>query len=199
VDNQNSHIHKNLKTLYVDGKPVGQVEATGDTMKDMEIARRFLRESGFEREVTIFQAMYRQALSFASAANYVYVNDLNKTPVNPLGIAPFVVNSAFSIEVYLKTIHQLSGKSVKGHKLRAIYDSIPIEWQSKIHDAAKRFSIEFNIKDFNEFPNYIKELDDAFVEWRYLYEKERTSEVKILPTIYVMKVLHEVCRETGKT
>ena len=145
MDNQNSHIHKKMKTLYVDGKPVGQVEATGDTEKDMEIARRFLREHGLEKEVTIVQAMFRQALSFASAANYVYVNDLRKTPSNPLGIAPFVVNSAFSIEVYFKTIHQLSGKSVKGHKLRAIYDSIPMEWQSKIFDAAKRFSSDFNI------------------------------------------------------
>lgn len=199
MDNQNSHINKKMKTLYVDGKPVGEVEATGDTEKDIEIARKFLREHGLEKEVTLVQSMFRQALSFASAAKYVYVNDLKKTPSNPLGIAPFVVNSAFSIEVYLKTIHQLSGKLVKGHKLRAIYDSLPIEQQSKILDAAKRFSRDFRIKDYNEFPNYITELDNAFVEWRYLYEKERTGEVKILPTIYVMKVLHEVCHETGKT
>ena len=105
----------------------------------------------------------------------------------------------YSIEVYLKTIHQLSGKFVKGHKLRAIYDSIPIDWQSKILDVAKRFSSDFDIEDFKEFPNYITELDNAFVEWRYLYEKERTGEVNIMPTIYLMKVLHEVCRETGKT
>lgn len=190
---------RKTKTLFVDGVAVGEVEATGDREKDIEIARKFLKDRGLHKKVTLVQAMFRQAVSFASTANYVYERDLKNLPRNILGIAPFVVNSAFSIEVYLKTVHQIQGNSIKGHSLSQLYDSLSNEQKSIILAAANKYSSEYNLSTPVPFRDLVAELNNSFIEWRYLYEKERTGEVKILPTIFIMKVLHEVCRQTGKT
>ena len=49
------------------------------------------------------------ALSFSTTAAHLHRTDLLKAPRNGLSIAPFVVNSAFAIELYLKTLHELKG------------------------------------------------------------------------------------------
>ena len=113
------------KALYLDGKKIADYESTGDDTRDMELARDLLREKGLYQEITTIQAMYRQARSFATVTSYIYERDLKKIPRNGLSIAPFVVNSAFSIEVYLKTLGEIHGQSVRGHKLIDLYDNLP--------------------------------------------------------------------------
>ncbi len=115
---------KRKKTLYVNGIIVGEVVATGDFQKDLEVFRQFLRDKGLHKEVTKVQAMFRQALSFATTAAHLYERDLLKAPRNGLSVAPFVVNSAFSIELYLKTLHELQGKTARGHSLLDLYDQL---------------------------------------------------------------------------
>ncbi|MEO5935791.1 MAG: hypothetical protein ABIP81_01120 [Terriglobales bacterium] len=90
------------KTFYVNGIIVGEMDATGDFQKDMEAFRQFLRDKGLHKEVTKVQAMFRQALSFATTAAHLYERDLIRAPRNMLSVAPFVVNSVFSIELYLR-------------------------------------------------------------------------------------------------
>ncbi|MCZ6753070.1 MAG: hypothetical protein O7E51_14740, partial [Acidobacteria bacterium] len=82
--------------IYVNGILVGEIEITGDVEKDLKLIRDYLTAKGIQREVTMAQAMYRQALSFCRAANHVYKQDLQKAPRNVPSMVPFVVNSAFS-------------------------------------------------------------------------------------------------------
>lgn len=104
-----------MKTIYVNGVVVGDVETTGDVESDIRIIREFLESKGLHREVTRAQAMFRQALSFCQTAAHLHDRDLVAVPRNGLSVVPFVVNSALSIELYLKTLHHLRAASPRGH------------------------------------------------------------------------------------
>jgi hypothetical protein len=82
------------KTVYLNGIVVGQVKATGEHEKDMRTALQFLKENGLHQETTPVQAMFRQALSFATTAAHLHKTDFLKAPRNGFSIAPFVVNGA---------------------------------------------------------------------------------------------------------
>ncbi|MBI3894514.1 MAG: hypothetical protein HY313_01145 [Acidobacteria bacterium] len=189
------------KTLYVNGVIVGEVEATGDIQKDMELARDFLKSKGLHKEVTMTQAMFRQALSFSTTAAYIHKRDLLKAPTNGLSVVPFVVNSAFSIELYLKTLLNLHGVAARGHSLLNLYDALPEEARGAVFDAAKRHAHEYQVKvsTQEEFRGFVAELDTAFVEWRYCYETGHAGIINIWPTILVMKAAHEACKKLGAT
>ena len=57
------------KKLYLDGKYVGDYVATGDLEKEREAAIALLREKGLYQVTTPEQAIFRQALSFATTAS----------------------------------------------------------------------------------------------------------------------------------
>jgi len=189
------------KTLYFDGVIVGEVEATGDIQKDMELARDFLKSKGLHKEVTITQAMFRQALSFSTTAAYIHKRDLLKFPANGLSVVPFVVNSAFSIELDLKTLLNLHGVAAREHSLLNLYDALPEKARCAVFDAAKRHAHEYQVKlsTQEEFRAFVAELANAFVEWRYCYEKGHAGIINIWPTILVMKAAHEACKQLGAT
>ena len=188
-----------MKTLYVNGIAVGEVPATGDPYKDAEVAQQFLKDKGLYKETTLIQAMFRQALSFCSTAAYLYEKDFQKTPINVLSLAPFVVNSVFSIELYLKTLAQIHNRSLTGHELLKLFNSLPPEAHRAIEAAIPRCAQKWKLEIKIDFRDYIAELNNTFVEWRYLYEVGRTNAVYITPTIFVMEALHEACRSSGKT
>lgn len=188
-----------MKTIYVNGVAVGQVPATGDVEKDIEVAQQFLKDKGLYKETSLVESMFRQALSFCNTSAYIYERDLLKTPRNGLGVAPFVVNSAFSIELYLKTLGQIHGRSLRGHKLLELYDSLPAEAHQAIEKAIPISAQKRKLEGKIDIRAYISDLNNTFIEWRYCYEAGRTNVVHIEPTIFVMEALHEACRSSGKT
>jgi hypothetical protein len=190
------------KTVYVNGLVVGEVEGTGDVQKDIETTREFLKAKGLYRETTVVQSMFCQALSFCTAAAYLYERDLKTTPVrNGASMVPFVVNSALSIELYLKALHRLADKSLRGHHLLDLYDSLPNETRNTIVEAAQREGPGYQVvvTSAEHFREFVAELDTAFVDWRYCYETGETGKVTVQPAILVMKALHESCRRLGAT
>jgi hypothetical protein len=44
-----------MKKIFVNGTLAGEVPATGDPKKDMEIARQFLKDHGLHQEVTVVE------------------------------------------------------------------------------------------------------------------------------------------------
>ena len=87
-----------------------------------------LREKGLYKEASPELRMFQQALSFATTAAYLHNRDLKSVPSNPLSIAPFVVNSAFAIELYLKALARCYGIQLTNeHNLLRLYDKLPSE------------------------------------------------------------------------
>jgi hypothetical protein len=183
----------------VNGMMVGEVNATGDYHNDLEAVRQFLKEKGLHKEVTKVQAMFRQALSFSTTAAYLHKRDLLTAPRNGLSVAPFVVNSAFSIELYLKTLHELQGSSARGHSLLDLYDHLSSATRDVIvrHALKNANAYNVNLTTADQFREFVAELNNSFNDWRYCYEKGSTQQVTIQPAIVVMKAVHEACKELG--
>lgn len=187
------------KTIYVNGIVVGEVEATGDVEADIQIIREFLESKGLHREVTMAQAMFRQALSFCQTAAHLHDRDLVTVPRNGLSVVPFVVNSALSIELYLKTLHHVRGASPRGHSLLELYDALSDEDRDLVVGIAQQHGPSYRapVASAAAFRSFVAALDTAFVDWRYCYETGEVGTIHIEPTVVVMKALDEACRRRG--
>jgi hypothetical protein len=191
------------KTLKVNGVIVGEVEVPeGDIQGEVAALQQFLRQKGLDREVTPLQAIFRQARCFATTAQHLY-DGLKGPARNHLNAIPFVVNSAFCIELYLKTLYQVQGERRRGHRLLVLFDELPEAIRDAVVDAGLRYQNERGIKDRSAdgFRQFIADLDDAFTQWRYCHEVASTGTgvVHIEPSILVMRALDQVCRDSGAT
>lgn len=184
-----------MKTVMLNGIAVGEVVSTGDMERDIVVTRQFLKDKGLYKEVTPFQAMLNQAVAFANTSALLYERDLRRQPRKGVSIAPFVVNAAFSIELYLKALIQKhGGKPPREHELVKLFERLPAAALMAIEQVTPRCAENRALREAPRFKAYLETLNGAFIEWRYCYEVERTGTIQIEPTIFVMEVLHEACR-----
>jgi len=189
-----SKIPPRPKTVLLNGIAIGKVVSTGDTKRDVEAVRQFLKDKGLHKEGTLFQAMFNQAFAFANTSNLIYERDLRRHPRNGLSIAPFVVNAAFSIEIYLKALAQKHGVVLRGHELYDLCKALPEKALSEIEQVTPQCAAKRALDEDPNFTAYLQNLNNAFVDWRYCYEQYRAGPIHIEPMIFVMEVLHESCR-----
>lgn len=78
---------------------------------------------------------------------------------------PAIACAAFSSEVGLKLILKKCGIEKKGHDLFTLYSALPERYQIQLAESSGYQSEEFN--------HELKKARAAFVEWRYIYEKDR--------------------------
>ena len=113
----------------------------------------------------IDQGLLNQAVSFFNAGSRC-VAGISITPtVTSAPMAPAVVCFSFSLELYLKLLHFVTGNSVRGHKIDELFVSLPTETQERIVRA-------YGSADLTE---HLKAASNAFVEWRYQHEHETLS------------------------
>lgn len=189
-----SKLRPGPKTVLLNGIVVGEVESTGDLERDTDALRQFLKDKGLHKDVSLFQAMFNQAVAFANTSAYLYERDLRRSPRKGASVVPFVVNSAFSIELYLKALAQKHGVALRGHELIKLHKALPSQAHSEIQMVMPRCAANRALGEEPDFPAYLRGLNNTFVDWRYCYELDRTGPVHIEPTIFVMEVLHESCR-----
>jgi hypothetical protein len=182
------------KTSYLEGEFVGEIPTAGDQEQDMRAALAFIESNGLTREVTTVRATFRQAHSFAKAASLIYKADLGVEPRNLPSIMPFIVNLAFSIELYLKTLGQLHGVTLRGHKLSTLLDHLPPAALRHIQQFAAICGEGRNDLPDPDFRKCLIQLNDAFVQWRYLHERDHASGVHFASAIFVAETPHEACR-----
>jgi hypothetical protein len=109
-------------------------------------------------------------------------------------LAPFVVNSAFAIELYLKTLGQRYNTELRGHDLLDLFDGLPVDAHAALEQHFSKAKWPCGITTLAEYRKVLEEMRTTFVEWRYMYENGRAREVRIPPMIFIMEVLHETCR-----
>lgn len=79
---------------------------------------------------------------------------------------PAIVNGAFALELYFKSM--LPPKTW-GHKLKELYDNLSSEIKCEIK-AAVIFHLTKLAWD-KQFEEYLEDLNNVFVDWRYICEK----------------------------
>jgi hypothetical protein len=142
---------------------------------------------------TLTRAMLAQATSFAAASRDLFEKYLSGSAGDRKALAPFVVNAALGIEIYLKTLHAAAGSRRKEHGLLALLDALPQDAKDEIDAAAGRLGAEYEGVPGTAFRDHLAHLDNAFERWREVYESGWLAGVKIQPAIFLMHVLHEVC------
>jgi len=187
-----------MKQLFVNGKYVGEYESSGDAEGDREAAIAFMRAKGIYQETTPEQAIFRQAVSFATTASYLYTRDLTTVPRNGMSVAPFVVNAAFALELYLKTVGLLHNNELRGHDLLELFDALPSAAHEALFSNFGKSKWLCGIADMIAFRAEIERLRHAFIQWRYLHERNRAGEIRFVEMIFVMEVLHETCRADSR-
>lgn len=186
--------NETTKTIYVDGVAIGEFVLTGDPETDIAAAHEIVKSKGLHKEITEVDAMHNQANSFANTALELYARDLRTVPIkNSMSMVPFVVNAAFSIEIYLKTLHCIFGNKIMGHSLVKIYDELDESAKNIIQGAAADMRSSYPIEEGDELYPCLESLDKAFEKWRYAYEYDKLSYIGIQSTTYVLGVLHEAC------
>ena len=177
---------------------IGNYKSTGDNNKDLEIASEVLKNKGLWKKQEVVDMMFNQAQSFAYTANNLFEKDIRNHPRNFYSFAPFVVNAAFSIEIYFKTLHKMNGKNSKGHSLSDLYMSLNNKFQKIIKQIGEETRALYQIEKEKGFEYYLSQLDDAFVKWRYIYEGN-VDQIYFSPTIFVIQVLDKTCVAVKKS
>jgi hypothetical protein len=138
------------------------------------------------------QAMLRQAVSFATASRDLFEKYLAGPSPDGKAMEPFVVNAAYAIEVYLKTLHAGTGTRRKEHGILELYDALPQPSKDAIDATAAKLRGEY--EGAGAFRDQLAQLDEGFRKWQEVYESGYLKPIKVHPTVFLMHVLHEVCK-----
>ena len=185
------------KTLLVDGKPIADIPITGDIEKDIASVKFAMNAAGVERTISSLNILLRQAASFANTAAYIYSTKLSRKPWDHFAITPFVVNSVFSIELYLKAIGKIYGVELHGHRLKTeLFDKLPTD-ASQLLDS---FTAEYRRDKGEVAPDDLRDvlatLNNAFVLWRYPHEGKDAPYFKVSDAIAALAILDAACRDS---
>jgi len=115
---------------------------------------------------------------------------------------PFIVNSALSIELYLKSMlsckcfdnledgiyGSVYSKVNYGHDLATLFTQIPNNYQKELNIRCRKASTPINISEFFD------EYKDCFIKWRYSFEGGAQS-YKPNEVLIVMDVLNQLGKD----
>jgi HEPN domain len=185
------------KQFFSDGKYVGDIPASDDIMVQAKAAIELMKAKGLYRKIAPAETIFGQATAFATTAAHLFNNDLRgMPPPRPASLGAFVVNAAFAVELYLKALHHTHpGKVGRTHDLLHLFCTLPDDTkQAILREFSNASPRPENLKDLASFQAEIERIRHAFMDWRYLHEKEGVGEILIPELIFVMNVLHNTCR-----
>jgi hypothetical protein len=183
-----------MKSLSLNGIVVGDYLASDDFDEDVQAARDMLKAKGLYDPPTLVMAMRGQADQFAFVANATYVQVMkNRGPGQIIPASPFVVNAAFSLELYLKTLNAVSGSKAWGHGLLKLHDSLPDPIKAELQADTVRLASEHGEGPTVQLRDLLAMLNRSFEQWRYVYELPKSGAIHFQQTILAMHACREVC------
>ena len=139
------------------------------------------------------QEMFRYGCIFSECADMANSKLAHDTADLGFYTSPAVVNSAFSCEVFLKSLlDYYDQKYKKTHKLNLLFDSLPKDIQEWVqhyvlsHCGQWYFPMMANAR-------YLDLCSNAFEEWRYGYEIKGCMEIQIGFLLSFRNALREKC------
>lgn len=153
-----------------------------------------------------FDIIYRQGLSFGEAGRHLIESSQTNLFV------PGMINICLATEIFLKSINAsyscledeididgvpvVNGRddtlkinpSGQGHFLSKLFNELPI-------DAKKEISALSAQEGFSgDVFNGLKQYDDVFVEWRYIYEKNDPRVLGTSPLFEIFNAINSYCK-----
>lgn len=140
--------------------------------------------------------MFRHGCAFADCAKYCETEPNNIKYRTQSHTVSGIVNSAFACEVFIKTLLVFHGTSFEElnrfHKLETLWSKLKTKDCRTTSLVEQRVQEWFNSKTENLFDKLLSEISDAFVYWRYIYEKDSGS-LNLNFLRYFRELLREVC------
>ncbi|MET4240712.1 hypothetical protein [Bradyrhizobium sp. RT10b] len=188
------------KRLHHNGAFIGDFDSTGDDMRDAELVSKLLAERGLSQSPTLERSMFNQANSFAEASADIFEKHIMKQPPNGAAMSPFVVNTTFAIELFIKTLAMQHGKKLHGHEIKKLFRKLPGPGKDQIDRQLARLAGTSKwaggVKTMHDLQKVLEEIDTAFVDWRYLHENTaKPLKITFTPTIFLAEILHAACAE----
>lgn len=161
--------------------------------------RELLQGLGLWREPSRIRQMYTAACAFNEAAAAIYdrfnTAEKRRSPAPP-PLAPFVVNCAFSMEMFRKTLGEANGTKVPfKHELLELHRQLPKTAKQAIEAALAEIGPRRGVRG-KRFAELIKGMDKAFERWRYLHEGGVVDYFDFTESITALEVLHRVTTDT---
>ena len=157
-----------------------------------------------EKNILDPNRMFKQACAFSDCARCCEIepNNIIEYRFNSHTVSG-IVNSAFSCEVFIKTLLVIHGVSVNnmrgkkacdGHNLKKLWKL----FKEKDYETASLVELKmqeiFNSNDKNMFDELLDSISNAFEYWRYIYEKNSGS-ININFLRFFRLLLREICCE----
>jgi hypothetical protein len=186
------------KTLFLNGKLVCEYDAPEDQQAEIELCREMLKQRGLWETISSERVLFNQAVAFANVSAMIWKENLGPSPARDGNSAvPFIVNSSFATELYLKTLALLNGKKLHGHELDQLYKKIPSPGHSVIAKALieqrPKDQWASTIRSTSDLHGLFQRHRDTFKDWRYVHERERLGEFHFRDAIFAIQVLHNAC------
>lgn len=148
------------------------LDVEGNKLVTMYVTARQFKNAILEEEMVVFPANSHPEgtiLDIGGAKIYFHGNQfISKT-------FPFVVNKAFSCEVYLKLILTFENfdikkiRSLDRHNLEKLYENTSDSFKNEFFNF---FALKYGSLATKEFlEKQINDISDVFKTWRYIYER----------------------------
>jgi len=142
------------------------------------------------------QRMFKHACAFVDCAKYCQIEPNNIEYRLQSHTVAGIVNSAFACEVFLKMLlitHGVPFEELNGlHKLEELWDSLKTVDCKTASFVEQKVQEWFDFKAENRFDEFLSDISNAFVYWRYIYEKDK-GKINLNFLIYFRDLLREVC------
>ena len=115
---------------------------------------------------------FKHACAFLDCANYFMTSTDRDDAFKRYYHHPVIVNVAFACEIFLKSILLSNGTVGRGHNLKVLIDILSEEDKSFLEEEMFH-TYGGNIKTHGV--KYLESVSNAFMDWRYSYEKEEIS------------------------
>lgn len=141
------------------------------------------------------QNLYKEAIAFYELAECGRKNIPEQKHVE--SYIPYIVNMCFCTELFLKLLLIENDKSIDelrkiSHNLHNLYDALSEDYKNTIYYSFKRPMIYSIEKELSEIQN-------AFVDWRYLVlDKANGSVKKLQVKPFFLKELNEILSDVCK-
>lgn len=123
--------------------------------------------NGFDTSIINIAEDFYEAYLRCSEGKNPTIDEFNRTRYEVVNV-PAIVNGAFAIELYIKSMSALSNKELikKRHSIKALLSTLDKPIQDEI-----RQEVESKLEEYQTYDECLKGINNAFTFWRYVHTK----------------------------